>query len=604
MKDLDKFKNEMNLSGQNVYVGHRYVPKIFGEWNNENAYEGLSIVTYQGASYTSRQPVPIGVDIFDEDYWVVTGNYNAQIEYYRQDVVDVKNDMQSLETEVSDTYVDTRLNTQGSLNERIEAELLYLNEKYINVKDFGAIGDGVTDDTLPIQNALDMRVPVFIPEGTFKISEPLQVYNDVYFNGKIVVEGADGTADKRALNVSEDKKEGLLRIINPIIDGGWDNVSELGEQSHLITMLGVSDVLILGGRLTNAYGDHIYMGGVIDLDYDAYYKRPCSNISIENVEMSYARRCNIAVTSNNGLVIRDNKLLLNAAYVGSIDLEPNGRDHVKNVLIENNEITNLNGRAILLHPHDDERIVDNVTINNNIIKTTQYGVSAAYEKLGIVNIQNNLIESERSCILINPYVEELNISNNILKKSDTATDTTKILQVGVASAVKLPSVTVKGNHFINKLGLSTTHVLFVNIDNLIFTENIVEKFTQSSNYPIGAVTLNNIKNTIVSNNIFKNNASWNLGFADETFENVVINGNMFIEPDLVTNDTYIKGAVRLNIATTINKLTVNGNLYSEDLAQKWRMPNPVNVELPTKVDNFDYNTFINPTIEPTIDPTV
>ena len=596
MQDLDKFKNEMNLSGQNVYVGHRYVPKIFGEWNNDNTYEALAIVTYQGASYTSRQPVPIGVDIFNEEFWVVTGNYNAQIEYYRQDVVNVKNNMQSLKTEVSDTYVDTRLNTQESLNKRIEAELNYLNEKYINVKDFGAIGDGIVDDTVAIQNALDMKVPVLIPEGTFKITKPLEVYNDVYFNGKIVVEGADGTADKRALNINEDKKEGLLRIINPIIEGGWDNVSELGEQSHLISMLGVSDVSILGGKLSNAYGDHIYMGGVIDLDYDVYYKRPCKNITIENVEMSYSRRCNIAVTSNDGVVIRDNKMILNGNYVGSIDIEPNGRDHVKNVVIENNEITNSNGRCILLHPHDEERIVDNITINNNKIKTTQYGISAAYEKLGVVKIQNNLIESERSCILLNPYIEELNISNNVLKKSDTATDTSKILQVGVASSVKLPSVTIKGNHFINKLGLTTTHVLFVNIDNLIFTENIIEKFTQSSNYAIGAVTVNNIKNTIIANNIFKNNASWNLGFADETFENVVINGNMFIEPDLVTNETYIKGGVRLGEVTTINKLNVNGNLYSDEFAQKWRIPNPVNVELPTKVDNFDYNTFINPTI--------
>ena len=86
MQDLDKFKNEMNLSGKNVYVGHRYVPKIMGEWNNENIYEPLSIVQYQGASYTSRQYVPVGIEITNEDFWVVTGNYNAQVEQYRQDV--------------------------------------------------------------------------------------------------------------------------------------------------------------------------------------------------------------------------------------------------------------------------------------------------------------------------------------------------------------------------------------------------------------------------------------------------------------------------------------------------------------------------------------
>lgn len=71
---------------RNQYVGHRYVPKIFGEWDQQGTYEGLSIVTHQGASYTSKKRVPVGIPITNEEYWVVTGNYNAQVETYRQDV--------------------------------------------------------------------------------------------------------------------------------------------------------------------------------------------------------------------------------------------------------------------------------------------------------------------------------------------------------------------------------------------------------------------------------------------------------------------------------------------------------------------------------------
>ena len=74
---------------RNVYVGHRYVPLIMGEWDKQETYEGLSIVTYQGTSYTSKKRVPVGIDILNEEYWVVTGNYNAQIEHYRQDVRDM-----------------------------------------------------------------------------------------------------------------------------------------------------------------------------------------------------------------------------------------------------------------------------------------------------------------------------------------------------------------------------------------------------------------------------------------------------------------------------------------------------------------------------------
>lgn len=73
------------------YIGARYVP-IFGrknentiEWDNSKPYEPLSVVTYQGNSYTSKQYVPSNIEITDETYWALTGNYNAQIEQYRQE---------------------------------------------------------------------------------------------------------------------------------------------------------------------------------------------------------------------------------------------------------------------------------------------------------------------------------------------------------------------------------------------------------------------------------------------------------------------------------------------------------------------------------------
>lgn len=55
------------------------------EWSKTKTYEPLTIVYYQGNSYTSRQSVPAGVNITDTTYWALTGNYNAQIEQYRKE---------------------------------------------------------------------------------------------------------------------------------------------------------------------------------------------------------------------------------------------------------------------------------------------------------------------------------------------------------------------------------------------------------------------------------------------------------------------------------------------------------------------------------------
>ena len=70
------------------YIGARYVP-VFAdpiEWDDTRAYEPLTIVYYQGNSYTSRQTVPVGISITNESFWALTGNYNAQIEQYRTEV--------------------------------------------------------------------------------------------------------------------------------------------------------------------------------------------------------------------------------------------------------------------------------------------------------------------------------------------------------------------------------------------------------------------------------------------------------------------------------------------------------------------------------------
>lgn len=69
------------------YVGARYVPLFADpiEWSRETAYEPLTIVIHEGNSYTSRQAVPKGIDIANDEFWALTSNYNAQVESYRKE---------------------------------------------------------------------------------------------------------------------------------------------------------------------------------------------------------------------------------------------------------------------------------------------------------------------------------------------------------------------------------------------------------------------------------------------------------------------------------------------------------------------------------------
>lgn len=112
------------------YTGARYVP-LFADpidWSRDLAYGPLTIVTHEGNSYTSRQFVPKGINITNEHFWALTGNYNAQIEQYRKEVSGLSTDVVALATRVDN-----------------------ISRHFVSPEQFGAKGDGATNDLLAFQ---------------------------------------------------------------------------------------------------------------------------------------------------------------------------------------------------------------------------------------------------------------------------------------------------------------------------------------------------------------------------------------------------------------------------------------------------------------------
>ena len=113
------------------YTGMRYVP-VFAdppEWSSANSYEPLEIVIHEGSSYTSKTFVPVGIDISDTGYWALTGNYNAQVEQYRQEVL----------------KFDGRINANAQAIVNLKGELL--SQKHMVL-----IGDSYTNPAVPLGN--------------------------------------------------------------------------------------------------------------------------------------------------------------------------------------------------------------------------------------------------------------------------------------------------------------------------------------------------------------------------------------------------------------------------------------------------------------------
>lgn len=160
----------MNLEPRrNKYVGHRYVPNIMGEWSRTNTYEGLSIVTYEGASYTSKKHVPAGVDIKNDEYWVLTGNYNAQIEYYRKETENVSNQLSVIEKKTDDNkeLINTKTDENRALINGNNRVLLLSESKDIagDINNFyQSLKDG---ETLKVES------------GTYTLNKPITLDKNV-----------------------------------------------------------------------------------------------------------------------------------------------------------------------------------------------------------------------------------------------------------------------------------------------------------------------------------------------------------------------------------------------------------------------------------------
>lgn len=129
------------MARDNIYIGARYVPIFDGEYSASKEYEPLTIVQYQGNSYTSKTYVPVGVNPANTTYWVLTGNFNAQIAQLQETVDDFNariTDAEDLAEDASEkvnkiTYKSYRLSGDGG------------RRVYVSVNGSDETGDGTSE---------------------------------------------------------------------------------------------------------------------------------------------------------------------------------------------------------------------------------------------------------------------------------------------------------------------------------------------------------------------------------------------------------------------------------------------------------------------------
>ncbi len=114
----------------------------------------------------------------------------------------------------------------------------------ISIKDFGAVGDGLTDDTIAIQNALAAHDSVLIPVGTFLTTSTIELNEKQSLIGlgqNSVIEANSDTFN--AIEVAGD----YVTIQNLRIVGGDKGIKLYGKNRPCVQTV-VSDVVIQGSK--------------------------------------------------------------------------------------------------------------------------------------------------------------------------------------------------------------------------------------------------------------------------------------------------------------------------------------------------------------------
>jgi hypothetical protein len=225
------------------------------------------------------------------------------------------------------------------------------NINLVNVKEFGAVGDGETNDTEAFQKAIDQLSElgggdVYIPTGTYSL-------HSIFLKPKINLIGEN--QDKVTLKLADDAPDGYNRIINMndhtkvknlTCDGNYKKHPKGTEHMHCIFAYDHDHITIENNRLINAVGDGISISGS---------KKASDYVVISNNIVEENQRSQIVIEQVNHLQISNNTITSKTGRPG-IHFEPWEERQFYDAKISGNTITtNSEGYCGLLAGSDSEK---------------------------------------------------------------------------------------------------------------------------------------------------------------------------------------------------------------------------------------------------------
>jgi len=203
-----------------------------------------------------------------------------------------------------------------------------------NVRDFGAVGNGVADDTAAIQAAVDAassdKGNVVIPAGTYMInalqSIQLKDHINLYMTDQTILKAIPNQA--RFYVVLTIQNVSQVQVFGGVIQGDRnEHLGTSGQWGTGVQISGAKNVLIQGTRCDNCWGDGFYIGTEVFTGPNTWKALNAvpENIQLVDVAADNNRRQGISlIAGRNVEIIRPVLLNTNGQDPeGGLDIEPN-----------------------------------------------------------------------------------------------------------------------------------------------------------------------------------------------------------------------------------------------------------------------------------------
>lgn len=247
----------------------------------------------------------------------------------------------------------THLNGAAIFHDISAAEADSWTKRVYSVKDYGAIGNGIADDSASFQAAIDAAHAagggtVYIPNGTWIVRD-LDSYGGVYIEGQswnaLIKKKSDGEQLLVIDSGSATSHESDIRISNCAFEGLSVDVG-FSQQHYMMTFGGVEDMVIDHVKMTEFEGDAIQLG-LITGALERHNKR----VTIRNCYFDGVNKENrqaISILDGDDITIEGNYFTRTSRsdMPGAVDAEPNlDHDIIKNIKIINNSFYDIGGNV-------------------------------------------------------------------------------------------------------------------------------------------------------------------------------------------------------------------------------------------------------------------